>query len=135
MEETSVCHEGLNHKEEDGKGEQLEPALDSNPSFNEQEDNQPNDVHEEIHPNFSYEYYNQHVEVCVSDIFEEDFSMPIYNECEDGHLDNTPKEPAVCNHRLDHLEEAEGPKWDVSSCFSNLEFQEECISPDFLEGA
>ena len=34
-----ACHEMSNHKEEDEKGEQLEPSLHSNPSFDEQEDN------------------------------------------------------------------------------------------------
>ena len=43
------------------------------------------------------------------------------------------KKPTVCNHRLDHLEEVEDPNWGVSSCYSNLECQEECISPNFLE--
>ena len=83
MEETTVWHEGLNHKEEDGKGEQLEPALLSNPSFDEQEDNHPSDVHEESHPNFPYEECDQRVENYVSDIFKEDFSKPLYYECED----------------------------------------------------
>ena len=59
--------------------------------------------------------------------------MPIYDECEDGHLDDAPKEPTVCNHGLDHLEETEGPKWDVSSCPSNEECQEDFISLDFIE--
>ena len=50
-------------------------------------------------------------------------------------MDNALEEPVVCNKRLDHLEEDEGPKWDVSSCSSNSEFscQEEFISLDFLE--
>ena len=58
MEETTVFLEGLNHKEEDGKGEKLELALHSNPSFDEQEDNHPTDVHEVNHPNFPYEECN-----------------------------------------------------------------------------
>ena len=90
MEETTVYHEGLNHKEEDGKGEQLETSLHSNPSFDEQEDNQPSDVHEESHPNFPYEECNQHVEVSVSDVFKEDFNMPLCYQCEDFHLDDAP---------------------------------------------
>ena len=90
MEKTIAFHEGLNHREEDGEVEQLELALHSNPSFDEQEDNQPSDVHEEGHPNFPCEDYNRYVEVFVSDVFEEDFSMPLYCECEDGHLDDTP---------------------------------------------
>ena len=57
MEETIVCHGRLNHKEEYEKGEQLEPPLHSNPSFYEQEDNHPSDVHEESHPIFPYEEY------------------------------------------------------------------------------
>ena len=57
--------------------------------------------------------------------------MPIYDECEDGHLDDTPQ-AIDWNNGLDH-QEYEGPKWDVSSCFSNSECQEECISPYFLE--
>ena len=56
--------------------------------------------------------------------------MTIYD---DDYLDYAPKEPTACNHGLEHLEETEGPKWDVSSCFPNSECQEECISPDFLE--
>ena len=48
-------------------------------------------------------------------------------------MDNAPQEPAVCNNRLDHLEEDEGPKWDVSLCSSNVECQEEVISLDFIE--
>ena len=62
-----------------------------------------------------------------------DFSTPIYDEYEDGYLDNATEELAVCNNRLDHLEEDEGPKWDVSSFPSNLECQEEFISLDFIE--
>ena len=44
MEETIVFHEGLDHKEEYEKGEQLESALHSNPSLDEQEDNKPSDI-------------------------------------------------------------------------------------------
>ena len=55
MAETTDFHGRLNHKEEDEKGEKLEPALHSNPSFYEQEDNHPTDVHEVSHPNFPYE--------------------------------------------------------------------------------
>ena len=49
--------------------------------------------------------------------FEEDFSIPLYDEYEDGYLED------------------EGPKWDVSSCFSNSNFSclKECITLDFLE--
>ena len=43
--------------------------------------------------------------------------MPRYNECEDGYLDDAPQ-TTDCNNGLDHQED-EGPKWDVSSCFSN----------------
>ena len=49
-----------------GKDGQLEPALLSNPSFDEKEDNHPSDVHEESHPNFPYEECNQHAESYVS---------------------------------------------------------------------
>ena len=35
-------------------------------------------------------------------------------------MDNAPKEPAVCNNRLDHQEEEES-KWDISLCFLNSE--------------
>ena len=117
MEETTVCHEGLNHKEEDGKDEKLEISMNSNPSFDDREDNQPSDVHEESHPNFPYEDYNKHVEVPVSNVFKEDLSMPIYDECEYSHLDDAPQATNY-NNGLDHQED-EGPKWDVSSCFSN----------------
>ena len=65
--------------------------------------------------------------------FEEDLSPPIYDEYEDDYLDNALEELAVYNHRLDHLEEFEGPKWDLSSRSLNSECQEEYISPDFLE--
>ena len=132
MEETTVCHGRLNHKEEDEKGEKLESALHSNLSFYGQEDNQPSDVHEG-HTNLLYEECNQHVEVSFSNVLKKDLSMPTYDGYEDDYLNIVPKEPTVCNHRLDHLEEAEGPKWDASSCSSNLECQEEYISPDFLE--
>ena len=69
MEETTIFHGRLNHKEEDEKGEQLEPAPHSNPSFYEQEDNQASDIHEESHPNLLYEECNENVENYVSDIF------------------------------------------------------------------
>ena len=95
-------HEISNHKEGDGKDEQLEPTLNSNPSFDEQEDNQSGDVYEESHPNFPYEECNQHVESYVSDIFKEYFSMPINDECEDEYLDNTPQEAIDYNNGLDH---------------------------------
>ena len=52
---------------------------------------------------------------------EEDFSLPIYDECKDGYLDNAPQEPAYYNNRLDHQEEEEDPKWDTSLCFLNSE--------------
>ena len=55
MEETTVSHGRLNHQEEDEKDEQPKPALHSNPSFDEQEDNQPSDIHEEGDTNFLYE--------------------------------------------------------------------------------
>ena len=47
--------------------------------------------------------------------------MPIYDECEDGYLDNAPQEPVDCNNRLDHIEEEEDSKWDISLSFSNSE--------------
>ena len=121
---------GMNNE----KGEQAESTLHSNPSIYEQEYNQPSFVQEECY-NLFYEECNQHVTNSVCNGFEEDFSPPIYDEYEDGYMDNAPKEPTVCNKGLDHLEEHEVPKWDVSSCSSNLECQEECISLDFLEGA
>ena len=119
MEETTVGHGRFNHQEEDEKDEQPEPSLHSNPSFDKQEDNQPSDIHEEGHIYLAYEECNEHIDNYVNDIYKEYFIIPIYNECEDGLLDDAPKEPAVCNHGLDHLEEIEGPKWDLSSCFSN----------------
>ena len=61
------------------------------------------------------------------------FGIPIYDKYENDYLDHALEEPIICNHGLDHLEETEGHKWDVSSCFSNLECREECISPDFIE--
>ena len=117
MEETTIFHERLNHKEEDGKGEQLEPGLHSNHSFDEQEYNQPSDVHEEIHPNFPYEDCKQHVEVSVNDFFKEDFIMPLYYECEDGHLYDAPQEAVDNNNVLDHQEQEKDSKWDTSLCF------------------
>ena len=73
-------------------------------------------------------------EVSVSDIFKEDFSMCLYCECEDGHLDDTPQEAADCNNGLDHQEEEEESEWDVSSCSLNSEFscQEDFISLEFI---
>ena len=117
------------------KGELVKSTLHSNPSLYEKEDNQPSVVQEECY-NLFYEECNQPVTNSVCDSFEEDFIPPIYDEFEDGYLDNAPKEPTVCNNRLDRLEEDEGPKLDVFSCSSNLEFlyQEEFISLDFLEG-
>ena len=47
--------------------------------------------------------------------------MPIYDECKHGHLDDAPQEPIVCNNRLDHQEEEEDSKWEVSLCFSESE--------------
>ena len=47
--------------------------------------------------------------------------MPIYDECEDGHLDDAPQEEADNNNGLDHQEEEEDSKWDTSLCFLNLE--------------
>ena len=120
MEETTIFHEGLNHKEEDGMGEQLVPALHPNPSFDEQEDNHPSDVHEESHPNFPYEECNQNFENRVSDIFKEYFSMPLYYECEDGHLDDA-SQTTNYNNGLDHQEEEEDSKWDTYLCFLDSE--------------
>ena len=88
---------------EDEKGWQLESALHSHPSFDEQEDNQPSDVHEDSCPSFPYEECNQHVQNSVSDIFKEDSIMPLYYECEDGHLDDAPQ-ATDCNNGLDHQE-------------------------------
>ena len=76
MEKTTIFHEGWNHKEEDGKGEQLEPTMPSNPSFHEQEDNHPSDVLEESNPNFPYEECNQLVEVFVSDFLKKISTRP-----------------------------------------------------------
>ena len=42
------------------------------------------------------------VEKYVSDIFKEDFSMPLYDECEDEYLDNTPQEAIDYKNGLDH---------------------------------
>ena len=55
MEETPAFHGRLNHKEEVERGEQLEPARNSNLSFNKQEGHQPIGIHEESHPNLIYE--------------------------------------------------------------------------------
>ena len=46
MEETTTFHEMSNHKEGDEKGKKLEPALHSNPYFDDQEDNHPSDLNE-----------------------------------------------------------------------------------------
>ena len=43
--------------------------------------------------------------------------MPIYDECEDGYLDDAPQEPTTYNNRLDHQEEDKDSKWDISLCF------------------
>ena len=120
---------------DDEKDIQVESALHSNIPSYEKEDDQPSVVQEECY-NLFYEECNQLVTnfSCVG--FEEDSNPPIYDEYEDGYLDNAPKEPAVCSKGLDHLKEDEGPKWDVSSCSSNSKFpcQEEFISLDFVEG-
>ena len=129
MEETTIFHVRLNHKEEDEKREQLEPAPHSNPSFYEQEDNNPSDVHEESHPNFPCEDYKHHVEVSISNVFKEYFNRPIYDECEDGHLDDAPQEAADCNNGLDHQEEEEDSKWDTSLSFLDSEI----TLPDSME--
>ena len=99
------------------KGVLLEYALHSNPSLYEKEDNQPRVVQEECY-NLFYEECSQPVTNSICGGFEEDFSLPIYDEYEDGYLED------------------EGPKWDVSSCSSNSEFpcQEDFISLDFVEG-
>ena len=104
MRKTIVFHEGLNHKEKDEKGEQLESGLHSNPPFYEKEDGYPSNVQEDGHTNFLYENYNQHVENSVSDVIIEDFSSLIYDEYEDGYLDHAPREPTVCNKKMDHQE-------------------------------
>ena len=78
-------------------------------------------MHEEGHPNFLYEDCNQHVENYVSDVFKQDLSFPIYDQCKDGYLDNAPQEPVDCNNILDHQEEEEDSKWDICLCFSNSE--------------
>ena len=96
-------------------------------------DDRSNVVHEEGYKDLFYEEYNHPVINSISDGFKKDFSMLIYDEYEDDYLDHALEEPTICNHGLDHLEETEGPKWDVSSCFSNLESLEECISPDFID--
>ena len=57
----------------------------------------------------------------MCDFFKECFNFPIYDECKNGYLDNAPQEPAVCNNRLDHQEEEEDSKWEVSLCFSKSE--------------
>ena len=117
MEETTACHEMSNHKEGDEKDEQIEPALHPNPSFDEQE----GDVQKESHPNFPYEECNKNVEFSISDVCKEDFSMPLYYECEEGYLDDAPPEATDCNNGLDHQEDGEGTKWDISLCFLNSE--------------
>ena len=59
---------------------------------------------------------NHHVENYVSDIFEEDFSMPLSSEGGDGYLDDSPQ-AKNCNNGLDHQEEEEDSKWDTYLCF------------------
>ena len=75
-------------------------------------------IHEEGHTHFLYEECNQGVENSFSNVFKEDSSIPIYDERENGYLDNAPKEPKICNNRLDHQEE-EDFKWDIYLCFLN----------------
>ena len=45
--------------------------------------------------------------------------MPIYDKFEDNHLDDSPQEAIDCNNGLDHQEEEEDSKWDISLCFSD----------------
>ena len=47
--------------------------------------------------------------------------MPLYYECEDGHLDDVPQAATDCNNGLDHQEEEEESKWDTSLCFLDSE--------------
>ena len=117
---------------DDEKGRQVESALHSNLPSYEQEDNQPSFVHEECYNLFDEEC-NPPIKNFVCGGFEEDLNPPLYDEYENDNLDNAPEEPTIYNHRLDHLKESKGPKWDVSSCSSNLECQEEYVSPDFLD--
>ena len=55
--------------------------------------------------------------------------MPIYDEYEDGYLDDAPQETTTCNNRLDHQEEDKDSKWDISLCFLNSEI----IFPDSIQ--
>ena len=84
-------------------GEQPESTLHSNPSLDEQEGDQPSNVHEKSHPNFPYGKCNQNVENYVSDVFEGNLSIPIYDECKDDHMDDAPQEPATYKNKSDHL--------------------------------
>ena len=80
MEETTFFHEMSNHKEGDGKDEQIGFALHSNFSLNEKEDHQHSSIHEESLPSFHYEECNEDIENYVSVIFKEYFNMHIYDE-------------------------------------------------------
>ena len=95
MRKTTIFPEGLIPKEEDEKGEQIESALHSNPPFYEKVYGQPSNVQTESHTNFLCEDCRHHVENYGSNVFKGDFSMPIYDECKDGYLDNAPKQPIV----------------------------------------
>ena len=77
--------------------------MNSNPPFYEHEDNWPSVVQEECY-NLFYEECNHSITNSACGGFEEYFIPPIYDEYEDGYLED------------------EGPKWDVSSCSSNSEF-------------
>ena len=84
-------------------------------------------------PDMFYEECHHPVSNSVSCGFEENISPPVYDDQEgdvqeEGHANflceecnqhaanffNIPKGPTVYNKRLDHLEEAEDPKGDVS---------------------
>ena len=54
--------------------------------------------------------------------------MPLYYECEDGHLDDA-SQTTGCSNGLDHEEEEEDSKWDTSLCFLNSEIN----FPDSIE--
>ena len=68
-------------------------SLHFNPSYCEQNDDQTSDVQEECYNDLFYEDCNQLVTNSVIDGFQENFSLPIYDEYEDDYLDSVHKQP------------------------------------------
>ena len=60
--------------------------------FCEKEVDQPSNVQYECYINLFYEYCNNLVTNSIIDGFQENFTLPIYDEYEDDYLDSVPKQ-------------------------------------------